>query len=92
MPQKTDSSSPNYYFRVSCDGEMILDLVAYDKPDAWNKFLGRLSDLGFDPKGIYKRYDGKESKVSNMKVDPWIDWSTPPAKTYAYLTNVKVQA
>jgi hypothetical protein len=68
---------------------MILDLVAYDKPDAWNKLLGRLSDLGFDPKGIYKRYDGKEFKISNMKIDPWIDWSTPPAKTYAYLTDAQ---
>jgi hypothetical protein len=27
-----------------------------------------------------------------MKIDPWIDWSTPPVKTYSYLSDVKVQA
>ena len=89
MPQKTDSSSPNYYFRVSCEGEMILDLVAYDKPDAWSKFLSRLSELGLASKDIYKRYDGREFKISDMKIDPWIDWSTPPAQTYAYLTDAQ---
>tara|TARA_E500000331_G_C16866560_1_gene544276 strand:+ start:334 stop:564 length:231 start_codon:yes stop_codon:yes gene_type:complete len=72
------NSTPNYY-RVTCNGTYVVDIVGHNSDDAERQLFEQLASLGFHD--VYVNWENKKFNVKEMTIEPWINDTTPPLPT-----------